>query len=82
MQGHEIPTDASIPVWTTRSALRRALAACADLIMPPCCLVCRSPLSEHHLLCASCWSEVSFIRPPLCDVLGIPLPFDTGGRMV
>lgn len=23
-----------------------------------------------------------FIRPPLCDVLGIPLPFDTGGRMV
>ncbi len=23
-----------------------------------------------------------FIRPPLCDVLGIPLPFDTGERMV
>ena len=65
-----------------RSPLRRALAACADLIMPPCCLVCRSPLSEHHLLCAPCWSEVSFIRPPLCDVLGIPLPFDTGGKTI
>jgi ComF family protein len=74
----------SIERRRTRIALvlRRALAACADLVMPPCCLVCRSPLSAHHLLCASCWSEVSFIRPPLCDVLGIPLPFDTGERTV
>ena len=62
--------------------LRRALAACADLIMPPCCLVCRSPLESHHLLCAPCWRQVSFIRPPLCDVLGIPLPFDTGERTI
>ena len=23
-----------------------------------------------------------FIRTPLCDVLGMPLPFDTGGRTV
>jgi ComF family protein len=34
------------------------------------------------MLCAACWREVHFIRPPLCDVLGIPLPFDTGGRML
>ena len=61
---------------------RTLLAACADLIVPPCCLACRAPLSAHHLLCASCWREVHFIRPPLCDVLGMPLPFDTGGRMV
>jgi ComF family protein len=65
-----------------RLALRGALSACADLIMPPCCLVCRSPLNAHHLLCAPCWREVSFIRPPLCDVLGIPLPFDTGERTI
>ena len=62
--------------------MRTLLAACADLIVPPCCLVCRAPLSAHHLLCAPCWREVHFIRPPLCDVLGMPLPFDTGGRMV
>ena len=65
-----------------RAALRRALAACADLIVPPCCLVCRTPLGAHHVLCAPCWREVHFIRAPLCDVLGIPLPFDTGERMV
>jgi ComF family protein len=58
------------------------MAACADVIVPPCCLVCRTPLGAHHLLCAPCWREVRFIRPPLCDVLGIPLPFDTGERMV
>ena len=65
-----------------RSAIGRALAACADLIMPPCCLVCRTPLGAHHLLCPACWRDVNFIRPPLCDVLGIPLPFDTGERTV
>jgi ComF family protein len=64
------------------TALRTALAACADLVVPPCCLVCRSRVGAHHLLCAACWREVNFIRPPLCDVLGIPLPFDTGERTV
>jgi ComF family protein len=70
--------------WNARATagLRRALAACADIIVPPCCLVCRTPLGQHHVLCAPCWREVHFIRPPLCDVLGIPLPFDTGERTV
>jgi ComF family protein len=82
MHEHETPTGVTIQARTPPSILRRALAACADLVMPPCCLVCRSPLSEHHLLCAPCWREVNFIRPPICDVLGIPLPFDTGGRTI
>jgi ComF family protein len=59
---------------------RSALAACADLIVPPCCLVCRARVGAHHVLCGTCWRQVHFIRPPLCDVLGIPLPFDSGGR--
>ncbi len=64
------------------SALGRGLAACADLIVPPCCLACRARMGAHHLLCGACWREVHFIRPPLCDVLGIPLPFDAGERSV
>jgi ComF family protein len=63
-------------------AVRAVLASCLDLIVPPCCLVCRTPLSAHHALCAQCWRQVNFIRPPLCDVLGIPLPYDAGERMV
>jgi ComF family protein len=73
---------ASAIVQGSAAALRAVLAACADLIVPPCCLVCRARVGAHHLLCAACWREVHFIRPPLCDVLGIPLPFDTGGRML
>src|SRR5262245_21394815 len=65
-----------------RPAVLRALAVCADIIVPPSCLVCRASLERHHTLCAACWRDVHFIRAPLCDVLGIPLPFDTGERMV
>jgi ComF family protein len=69
----------------TRRALAlasRTLTTCADLVVPPCCLVCRTRIGAHHLLCPVCWRDVHFIRPPLCDVLGIPLPFDTGERTV
>ncbi|KAB2911655.1 MAG: ComF family protein [Hyphomicrobiaceae bacterium] len=64
------------------AALRHALLACADLIVPPCCLVCRASLGAHHLLCGACWRDVHFIRPPLCDVMGIPLPYATGQRSI
>ena len=70
------------PANRARTAVRRALGTVADLIVPPCCLVCRTPLATHHVLCGTCWRGVRFIRAPLCDVTGVPLPFDTGGRMV
>ena len=78
----ETPSRTGRPAAGVAAALGRALGACADVIVPPCCLVCRARVSAHHLLCAGCWREVDFIRPPLCDVLGIPLPFSTGERMV
>ena len=51
--------------------------ACADVIVPPACVACRQPLADHNMLCAPCWLKVDFIRPPLCDRLGIPLPYGT-----
>jgi ComF family protein len=59
-------------------------AACgiADLVVPPVCLVCRRPLGSHDSLCGGGWRAISFIRPPLCDRMGIPLPYDTGGPTV
>jgi len=62
--------------------LRRALAALSDLVMPPACLVCREPIGTHDALCAPCWRDIEFIRPPLCDRLGTPLPFDSGAPMI
>ena len=75
-------SDAGARARRLANTPRSLLARVADLIVPPCCLVCRTPLGAHHLLCAPCWREVHFIRAPLCDVLGIPLPFDTGERML
>lgn len=59
-------------------------AACgiADLIVPPVCLVCRRPLGTHDSLCGRCWRTISFIRPPLCGRLGLPMPYDTGGPTI
>lgn len=62
--------------------MRSAAAAVADLVVPPLCLACHRPVSSHDALCAACWSGIDFIRAPLCDRLGIPLPFDIGGTMV
>ena len=61
---------------------RRALGRLSDIVMPPVCLVCRTPVGGHDALCAACWREVDFIRPPVCDRLGLPMPFDTDGPMI
>lgn len=66
----KVPEDGTHPV-------RRMLTRLADIVMPPVCLVCRTPVGNHDALCASCWRDVDFIRPPLCDRLGLPMPFDT-----
>ncbi len=63
-------------------ALRRMAGAVADLVMPPLCLSCHAPLTSHDALCPACWAKVDFIRAPLCDRLGLPMPFETGGTMV
>src|SRR5262249_6470231 len=67
---------------STASALRTVVAAVADRVVPPLCLACHRPLSTHDAICAGCWSDIEFIRPPLCDRLGIPLPFDVGAPMI
>jgi ComF family protein len=64
------------------AALSAVAATAADIIVPPLCLACHRPLSSHNAICARCWSGIDFIRAPLCDCLGIPMPFDAGGTMI
>ncbi|MEW5963342.1 MAG: ComF family protein [Pseudomonadota bacterium] len=64
------------------STAKAAARVVADLAMPPLCLACHAPLADHDSLCAACWREITFLRPPLCDRLGIPLPYDIGGTAV
>lgn len=65
-----------------RPIFRHLLAKLSDLILPPLCVGCETRLFEHNTLCPACWRSIDFIRPPLCDRLGIPLPYDTGGTMI
>jgi ComF family protein len=70
-------------IWAFASAAaRRALRGAADTLMPPLCLSCNAPLASYDALCAPCWQRVDFIRPPVCDRLGVPLPFDIGETAV
>jgi ComF family protein len=62
-----------------RAWLRHASEAICGWIVPPACLACGVALSGHDAICARCWGRIAFIRPPLCDRLGIPLPFGGGG---
>lgn len=62
--------------------LRRLGAAVSDLVLPPSCTACQGRMMEHDTLCPACWKQIDFIRAPLCDRLGIPLPYDTGGVMI
>lgn len=71
-------TDVRLGTWGRLTRVRRALRGLSDVIVPPTCLSCRQPLTDHDALCAACWSKIDFIRPPVCDRLGIPLPFATG----
>ena len=79
--GERFP-DIAKPGGRWSGALGRALRRTGDLIVPPVCVGCRAALSAHHALCANCWRDVAFIRAPLCERIGIPLPFDTGGPSV
>ncbi len=53
-----------------------------DFILPPLCISCRAKVLDHHALCARCWSHISFIQKPYCQILGFALPFDEGDQTV
>jgi ComF family protein len=63
-------------------AVRQAGQAALDVLLPPLCLGCRMRIMVHDALCPACWRQIYFVRPPLCDRLGLPMPYDTGGVML
>lgn len=64
-----------------RLFLRGLARSAFDVLLPPLCLACQTRVSAHDTLCPCCWKKIDFIRAPLCDRLGLPLPYDTGGTM-
>ncbi len=70
------------PGLRLRKLFRSVSDYALDTIFPPVCLGCEARLDAHNALCPACWRTIDFIRPPLCDCLGIPMPYDTGGPML
>jgi predicted amidophosphoribosyltransferase len=60
------------------SAVRSVLGTLANLFLPPVCIVCRTRIGAHGLLCGTCFAKIDFIAPPIYDRLGVPLPYDAG----
>ncbi len=83
-KGDEVaaPSGSSAPLHLPGEAVRGALARLADIVLPPLCLACRAPVHTHGGLCPACWARVDFIQAPLCDRLGIPLPYAVGEKIV
>ncbi len=50
----------------------------SNLFLPPRCVSCGAPLWGDTEVCGLCWKDITFIEAPLCDVSGIPFPFDPG----
>ncbi len=49
-----------------------------DLILPPLCPLCRTPLQDADRLCIACWQQIDFINEPFCRKTGHPMPQDYG----
>jgi ComF family protein len=62
------------------SPLRRLLRAALDLLLPPCCPLCRRLASEAHALCASCWGQLEHIASPQCVRCGHPFEYEAPGE--
>jgi ComF family protein len=54
--------------------LQRILAGLADIIFPPRCISCDKVLisEENRHFCSDCYSQISFVRSPICMQCGIP----------
>ena len=50
----------------------------ADVLVPPACPVCHGDVPADDGLCLTCWQGLEFLRPPLCDISGMPLAVDLG----
>ncbi|MBV9570083.1 MAG: ComF family protein [Alphaproteobacteria bacterium] len=57
---------------------KRAGKAVLDLLYPPLCLGCRSPVADPRALCGECWKRITFFDGPMCQRCGLPFEVDPG----
>jgi ComF family protein len=68
-----LPPDPVIAVRSVTVRLRQVGQVALDLLLPPRCAACDSPVRVQGQLCAACFSRTNFITAPLCVHCGVPL---------
>ncbi|MGY6537057.1 MAG: ComF family protein [Pararhodobacter sp.] len=58
---------------------RRLGRSALDLVYPPQCLACDTPVQRAGTLCPGCWRDAAFIHGLTCDKCGVPLPGEDDG---
>lgn len=56
--------------------LGRAAGAALDLVLPPRCLDCGTPVGRQAGLCAACWTGLGLLGEPCCACCGLPFAFE------
>jgi ComF family protein len=74
---HSISKHLRTTLSVCRGAWHQATRMALDIALPTLCVACREPVDGEGV-CASCWTKLSFIAPPLCPRLGIPFIYDPG----
>ena len=77
-EGHGQDGRTRAAAGALRGAVWRLASAAVEVLTPPLCVACQGRLGSADSLCAACWSRVGFVRSPMCDRLGIPLPYASG----
>ena len=60
------------------TALRGSGRVALDVLLPPHCLTCDSPVQAPGQFCPGCFARTAFITAPLCHSCGVP--FEAAGQ--
>lgn len=52
------------------------LKSLLEILFPPACPLCGTPVSDDGELCADCWTAINWISAPYCYRCGYPFPAD------
>ncbi|MEM9332664.1 MAG: ComF family protein [Pseudomonadota bacterium] len=65
-----------------KNRVRSLVKGFANVIVPNTCLICDAYVAQPGGCCATCWSKLSFVKAPMCPVMGIPFQFDMGDKIL
>lgn len=66
----------------SKARFTKPLKFLLEALLPSRCLSCGKQVSEQGLVCAECWSDLTFITKPHCPSCSLPYPFEIEKNML